>query len=113
MKAQTLQELEDSALVQHDWVLSQEFSAARIQLALGQLEQNSEIRRIRKSRARVKTELRRRELAANLSKGTLVNRHAGSIETSSISGSSSDADSASKGGFFANLRSRFTSSSDD
>ena len=113
MSAKSMRDLEDSALVQRDWELSQELSTARIQLALGQLEQNSEIRRVRRSRAQVKTEMRRREIAAGLSKGALVQRHAGSIDTSAVSSSADSAGSDSKGGFFANLRSRFSSNTEE
>lgn len=113
MNTKTMRDLEDSALVQRDWELSQEISTARIQLALGQLEQNSEIRRVRKDRARVKTELRRREIEGGLRQGALVERYAGSIDTGAVSGSSDSAGSESKGGFFASLRSRFSSNSDE
>lgn len=113
MKAHGLTAIDDLALVQMDWQLSQEFTTAKIQLALGQLEQNSEIRRLRKERARVKTEVRRREIEEGLQRDTLFNRHAGAVDTSSVSTGSESTGSDGEGGFFANLRGRFSARSEE
>jgi ribosomal protein L29 len=62
------------ALLSRRAELIRDLMVARFQLRIGQLEDSSTLPKLRRSMARVNTELRSREVAGGLAKGTLLGR---------------------------------------
>ena len=78
---------------------------ARLQLALGRLENTASAREIRKNYARTLTDVRAREIASGAARGTIVPQ----VKISAASGSEVDlASSAAKGGFLKNVVDRLS-----
>jgi len=74
MKAQEIRDLSDDALFQKAAQLRESLFRLRFQLALGHQEYVKQIRQDRKDLARVKTELRAREVQGEKENGTATRR---------------------------------------
>jgi large subunit ribosomal protein L29 len=72
MKAQEIRDLSDDALFQKATQLRESLFRLRFQLALGHQEYVKQIRQDRKDLARVKTELRAREVRGEIEGGTSI-----------------------------------------
>lgn len=73
--ADSINTLDDAALVTELARKERALVQARFSLSMNRLEDTSSLRVMRRDVARIKTELRRRELAEGLSKDTLIARH--------------------------------------
>lgn len=80
MADSTFTELDDSGLVTTLVTRQHELVRARFARSMGRLEDTSSIGGIRKDIARIKTELRRREIAGDLPNGSLERKYASSVE---------------------------------
>ncbi len=74
MKIEGLNRLSDNDIITKRAELMRELMALQIQLRMQQLENTSKIKKTRRAVARLNTELRAREIAQNLPKGTLLGR---------------------------------------
>lgn len=74
MKTDGLETLSDNDIVTRRTEVMRELVTNRIQLRTAQLEDTSLVNKKRKSLARLDTELRAREIARNLPKGSLLSR---------------------------------------
>ena len=75
MNGTNLRELDTVALVALERDFAMRLANAKLSHSVGQLENSAQLRGLRRDRARVKTELRRREIAEGLPEGELVRRH--------------------------------------
>jgi ribosomal protein L29 len=75
MAREDLQAVADAELVANLAARQHELVRAQFSLSMNRLQNTSSIGRLRTAVARIHTELRRREIAAGLSKNTLVTRH--------------------------------------
>lgn len=107
-----LTSLSERELVVQGHEVSQELAGTRLRNALGQLERNSEIRGLRRRRAQILTEVRRRELEEGLPKGTLMQRHASAVPASESS-PVGEASQKKPEGLLAGLRRRLTGGGDE
>jgi large subunit ribosomal protein L29 len=87
--------LKDADLVLELHKKQHELVRARFALSLGRLEDSASVGGIRKDIARIKTELRRRELDAGLNRDELLRRHR--PETSSVAASAGSDEGAGGG----------------
>jgi large subunit ribosomal protein L29 len=100
------EELSDEQLVHKVLQSERELVAARFKLGMQQLENTSRLRVIRKEIARMRTEARRREIAAGIARDSLLGQHRRSFtaESGSVSaGTAAPAPKAEKGGFLAGI----------
>lgn len=74
MKLEGLDKLSDDDIITRRAEFMRDLVAYRMQLRMQQLEDTSKIRKTRKALARLNTELRARELAKGLPKGSLLGR---------------------------------------
>jgi ribosomal protein L29 len=82
--------LEDAALVLELHKKQHALVRARFALSLGRLEDSASISGVRKDVARIKTELRRREIEAGLTRDELSRRHRPNQESVASAASSDD-----------------------
>lgn len=115
MSRADLTALSERELVVQENDVTQRLAGTRLKHALGQLEQNSEIRGLRRERARLLTEMRRREIEAGLPKGALAQRHASALGASASKVSETVGESVQKKpeGLLASLRRRLTGGGDE
>jgi large subunit ribosomal protein L29 len=78
--AQSYQAMTDEALVQALVQAERELVRQRFQLSMGQLENTSTLRTLRKDIARIKTEASRREAEQGLARNAIVNKYARSVD---------------------------------
>lgn len=90
--------LEDAALVKELAVQQRSLVQARFALSMNRLDNTATVRTIRRDIARIRTELRRRELAAGANKDSLVAQHR--VDVKSLGGGS---ESGSAGGLLASV----------
>lgn len=98
MSVEKLNGVTDQELVQRLLSKEREIVEARFRHAMSQLENTASLGVIRKDIARIKTEIRSREIAAGSPAGSLVSRHGKSGVQASSSG-----DSAPRGGFLQGI----------
>lgn len=114
MAAVELRQLEDRDLVVKSFELSRELAESRLLLSVGQLENPAGMKGLRKERARVNTEIRRREIETGASKGSLVRQYAGIVRealASSVDNDGSDGEGGSKG-LLGSLKERLSGATD-
>lgn len=75
MSTQNFQDMDDAALVRSLVQKQQTLVRARFQKNAGKLENTASLGDMRKGLARLRTEVRRRELAAGLPKDALISAH--------------------------------------
>jgi large subunit ribosomal protein L29 len=92
--------LEDAALVLELHKKQHALVRARFALSLGRLEDSASVGVIRKDIARIKTEVRRRELEAGLSRDELLRQHRPDRESVVATG---EADEGSSGGLLSGV----------
>jgi len=85
-------QLDDASLVKELAISQRKLVEARFALAMDRLENTASVRAIRKSIAQINTEIRRREMAANLPKQALVAKHP--VDASLLKGESTSAGAA-------------------
>jgi len=108
MKRVEVASLDDRDLIVKEYELGRELASTRFRHALGQFENSSEIRVLRRGRARLKTEVRRREIENGLTKDELYQRHASALRSLDSEGADSAAasDADGGGGILGKLRRR-------
>ena len=113
MKRIEVASLDERALVVKEYEIARELAGTRFRHALGQVEKNSDLRALRKARARLKTEIRRREIESGLPQDELYRRNAAALRAvETDSSAETEQSSKSSGGLFANLRRRLIGDSD-
>lgn len=75
MAATAFAEIDDAGLVRQLAVQERELLRAQFKLSMSQLENTASLRNIRRDIARIRTEIRRRELAEGLDKDALLRAH--------------------------------------
>ena len=99
-------ELSDQDLVVKVYEAERALVAARFKHSTNQLENTSELRNLRRSIARIRTELRTREIAGGLSKDSLLSLHKPAAKGA---GAADSADAAEeKGGFLKGIVDKVT-----
>lgn len=83
---ENLSGVEVDALLSRRAEIIRDLMVVRFQLRIGQLEDSSTLSKLRRSMARVNTELRRREVIGGLEKGTLLGRNVPLPEIASVEG---------------------------
>lgn len=113
MKSVELTSLSERELVVKEYDVKRELANVKFRHALGQLEKNSDIKDLRRVLARLKTEVRRREIEAGLPKDELYRRHASTLRASNdVESGETSTSSGTGGGLFASLRRRLTGESE-
>jgi len=99
------EDLTDEQLVHKVLQSERELVAARFKLSMQQLENTSRLRVIRKDIARMRTEARKREMAAGLARDALLGQHRRSFTAEQrAEGTAAAAPAkAEKGGFLAGI----------
>lgn len=98
MADESILDLDDAGLVRELAVKQRALVEARFALSMNRLENTASIGGIRKAIARVRTEIRRREVAAGLSRDALVSQHR--VDPRSLVG---EAGGAKKGAFLSDV----------
>ena len=108
MNKKDLSGLADAALVQSEAEATHQLTQAHFDATIGRLEKSHSLKALRRERARHKTEVRRREIAAGLAKDSLYRQHGASqaSQPAEISASSNEGAAASPG-LLASLKNRF------
>lgn len=109
-KKKDLRGLADAALVQSEFEATRELTQAHFDATLGRLEKSHSLKELRRERARHKTEVRRREIAASAGKDALYRQHGASYvpQSAELSGGESSVEEASAApGLLASLKNRF------
>jgi large subunit ribosomal protein L29 len=98
-------DLSDEQLVHEVLQSERELVGGRFKLSMQQLENTSRLRVIRKEIARMRTEARRREIAAGLARDTLLARHRRTFSAAdrAAGAAAAPAAKAEKGGFLAGI----------
>lgn len=104
--AAELHGLSDEELAHRMLDRSRDLVSARFRHSLGQLENTSELRVIRREIARIKTEARSREIAQGLPKDSLIRSHRGSHQADAAGVEEAPAES---GGFLKGIVDKLTS----
>jgi large subunit ribosomal protein L29 len=102
--AETIQSMTDDALVQRLAQAERELVRQRFQLSMGQLENTSTLRTLRKEIARIKTEATRRESEQGLPKNSLLTRSTHAVDVATPSAGAPKA----RGGFLQGIVDKLT-----
>ncbi len=99
------EDMSDEQLVHKVLQSERDLVASRFKLSMQQLENTSRLRVIRKEIARMRTEARRREIAAGLSRDALLGQHRRSFsaEERVAGAAAAPVPKAEKGGFLAGI----------
>jgi len=111
MKYEKLQSMTDQALVHQELQFERDLIAATFRLRTGQLDDTSQIARLRKDIARARTAQRNREVAAGLGRNALRELHRSSFRPGQAPANAAPA--AKGGGFMKSIASKLGIGKDD
>lgn len=103
-----LKEVSDADLVKGISDSERELVTLRFKLSSNQLENTSTLKNVRRKLARMKTEVRARELAQGLNKGALVGRHGSARPSTPAAAGNTEQAPAERGGFLKGIVDRLT-----
>lgn len=110
MKTETLSAVSDADIVATSGALADAIAANTLRLRVGQLEKTHELSALKKQRARVLGEIRRREIAGGLERNELLRRHAAHQLSAQENSEAPSAEGGTEGageGLLASLKRRF------
>lgn len=98
-----LGELSDQQLIHAELNLEHQLITARFQHATNQLQDSSQLKKIRRDIARIRTASRGRELEQGLRKNALRDAHSNSFDSSAAAAAVAAGESAASGGFLKGI----------
>jgi large subunit ribosomal protein L29 len=103
-----LKDISDADLVKNINDRERELVTLRFKLSSNQLENTATLKNVRRDLARMKTEVRTREIAQGLNKGSLVARHGVARPSMTAPAGASESATAERGGFLKGIVDRLT-----